>query len=63
MLNNGTVLDTGYVIYAPERNEYYIANVGLFRTQVNPQKQCDHHNKVYGTNWGVVKVNLVVTQE
>ena len=63
MLRNGTILDTAYVIYAPERNEYYMANAGLFRTKENPQKQCDRHNKIYGTNWEVVKVNLVVAKE
>ena len=63
MLSNGTILDTAYVIYAPERNEYYTANVGFFRTKVNPQKQCDRHNKIYGTKWEVVKVNLIVAKE
>ena len=63
MLSNGTVLDTAYVIYAPERDEYLTANVGLFVTRRMPQKQCDRHNKIYGTKWEVVKVNLVVTQE
>lgn len=63
MLSNGTILDRAYVIYAPERKEYLTANVGLFRTKENPQRQCDRHNKIFGTNWTVVKVNLVVTQE
>lgn len=63
MLSDGTVLDTGYVIYAPERDEYLTANVGLFRTKSRPQEHCDRHNKIYGTKWEVVKVNLVVTQE
>lgn len=63
MLRDGTILDTAYVIYAPERKDYLTANVGLFRTKANPQRQCDRHNKIYGTKWVVVKVNLVVTQE
>lgn len=58
----GRILETGYVIYAPERNDHYTANAGLFKTKVNAQKQCDRHNKIYKTQWKVLKVELVVVE-
>ncbi len=63
MLCDGSILDTGYVIYVPERKDFCTANVGIFKTKRRAEDQCNRHNKIYGTKWKVLKVNLVVTQE
>lgn len=59
----GTILTDGYVIFKPKANEYFTANKGLYKTKEYPTKYCEHHNKVFGTNWRVLKVKLEVTED
>ena len=63
MLDNGTILDTGYVIYDPKLDSYITANVGIFVTERNAKKQCDIYNRRRGGRLEVVKVDLVVRQD
>lgn len=63
MTNNGTILDSGYVIYDPERDDYYTSNTGIFKTKRNAQKQCDLMRRYYAKKAEVIKVNLVITEE
>lgn len=60
---NGDILDTAYVVYLPEADDYFTANRGLYRTERNAQKECDWQKRVYNRNCKVLKVNLVVTEE
>ena len=58
----GEIIDTGYVVYDPDRDTYYTANVGIYVTERNAQKECDLLNRVHKYNCKVLKVNLVVTE-
>ena len=61
-MNSNEILDTGYVIMLDEDN-YCTANVGIFRTKRNAEKQCERVNRVRYPNAKVVKVNLVIADE
>ena len=59
----GKILDTGYVVVSKD-NRYFMANVGLYRTEKGAQKECDRVSKYYSSReYRVVKVNLVVSEE
>lgn len=60
---NGEILDTAYVVYAPDNDTYYTSNRGLYVTERNAQKECDLQNRVYNRNCKVLKVNLVVVED
>lgn len=58
------VLDRGYVFKDDGRGGYYYtANRGIFRTKGKAQRECDRHNRIYGENCKVCRVDLVVREE
>lgn len=57
------ILDRGYVFMDKDTEMYYTANIGIFRTKGNAQRECDRHNRIYGENCKVYRVNLVVVEE
>lgn len=60
---NGLILDSGYVVYIPEKNAYFTSNVGVFKTKRNAQKACDRYKRWYTGICEVVKVNIVISDD
>lgn len=55
------VLDTAYVVYFPDTDEYFGSNVGLYRTKQGAERRAEFWKRMY--NCEVRKVELVLVEE
>lgn len=60
-----SIVDTGYIIYDPQKDEYYTSTTGIFKTERNAQSICDRWNRTsrYEGRLIVRKVNVVFAEQ
>lgn len=60
-MSNEKVIDTAYVVYFPETNEYFGSRTGLFKTRKGAEKSAEWWKRNH--NCKVRKVELVLVDE